>query len=346
LNDKGTYSGHEMNISAVIPTCNRKSNLLALLKNLNDSTFPLHEVIIVDSGEEKLSAQEHSVFKNLQIQYLHSEKSVCIQRNLGINKASSQWIFICDDDIEVPIDYLQKLTSHISNEPLSGAVSGLVMQKEKSEWTSQYVERSAKTLLWKYFFQVGIWGKIECSANNFLMNRIKKYYTKKGNHLSKAGWPVLTNFSGKYFTTPVYGLGASLIKKEWLLSSPYDEVLDKHGIGDHYGVAAGFPEPGIHIITDAFVYHHQETTNRLQNPLQYYRRVLALDYFTGPGKNLHRIKKRWLIWSLLGNLTQIIFSMNSTMLKAAFKSFWIVTFGENPYRKAAKKNLKIVEPQL
>ena len=90
-----------MNISVVIPTCNRTSNLLALLKNLNDSTFHLYEVIIVDSGEERLPAQEYSDFKNLQIQHLYSEKSVCIQRNLGITKAISEWILLCDDDIEI-----------------------------------------------------------------------------------------------------------------------------------------------------------------------------------------------------------------------------------------------------
>jgi glycosyltransferase involved in cell wall biosynthesis len=335
-----------MNISVVIPTCNRKSNLLALLNNLNESTTSLQEVIIIDSGEENLSAVDCSVFRKLQIGYFHSEKSVCVQRNIGINKSSSDWIFICDDDIEVPVDYLEKLSLHISKHPEAGAVSGLVLQKENDEWTSQYIERSAKVLLWKYVFQLGIWGTIECPGNNFIMGKVKDHYKQKGNHISKAGWPVLTDFTSPYFITPVYGLGASLIKKEWLLNSPYDEVLDKNGIGDHYGVAGGFPGPGIHIVTDAFVYHHQEIKNRLLNPLQHYRRLLALDYFTGPGKSLHRIKKRWLIWSLFGNLIYTFFSMNSKMIKAAFKSFWIVSLGKNPYREASQKNLKTIEPQL
>ena len=335
-----------MKISVVIPTCDRKSNLLTLLRNLNDSTFPVHEVIVVDSGEEQLLTDDYSELKNITLQYLISEKSVCIQRNLGIHKASSPWIFLCDDDIEMPADYLQKLAGHIKQHPETGAISGLILQKEKDKWVSQYAERSVSKLFWKYFFHLGIWGPIECANNIFLIQKIKRHYQHKGNHLSKAGWPVLTNFSGEYFTTPVYGLGASLIKKEWLLNSPYDEVLDKHGIGDHYGVASGFPQQGIHIITGAFVYHHQETKNRLQNPLQYYRRVLALDYFRGPGKNLHRIKKRWLIWSLFGNLIYIFFSFNSIMIKAAFKSLWIVSLGKNPYWEGAQKNLKTIEPQL
>jgi len=228
--------------------------------------------------------------------------------------------------------------------PEAGAVSGSVLQKEKENWVAHYVERSAFKLFWKYFFQLGYWGTIEC-ADNLFTRRIKKNYQKKMNHLSKAGWPVLTNFSGRYFTTPVFGLGASVIKREWLLNSPYDEVLDPHGIGDHYGVAAGFPGP-IHVIPDAFVYHHQEKINRLENPVQYYRRVLALDYFTNKGKNLSYIKKRWLAWSLFGNFIQAVFSLNTIMFKATFKSLYMVSFGQNPYTKAAKKNLKIIEPKL
>lgn len=336
-----------MNISVVIPTCNRKSNLLALLKNLDDSTYPLYEAIIVDSGEEKLLAEDLFIFKNLQIQYLSSEKSVCIQRNIGINKASSSWVFLCDDDIEVPPDYLQKLTGHISGHPESGAVSGLVLQKEKDEWTSQYIEKSAKSLLWKHFFQLGIWGTITCLESNFIIKKINSYYKKKGNHLSKAGWPVLTDFSGKYFTTPVYGLGASLIKKEWLVNSPYDEVLDMHGIGDHYGVAVGFPAPGIHIVTDTFVYHHCEQINRLQAPLQYYRRMLALDYFIKIKKqSIPHVKKAVLLWSLLGNFIFFLFTKNKLMIKPAFKTFWRITFKKNPYIQGASSNKKVIEPVL
>jgi len=334
-----------MNISVVIPTCNRKSNLLALLKNLNDSTYPLYEIIVVDSGEENL-LPEDLIFRKLEIQYLRTEKSVCIQRNTGIRKAKSQWIFLCDDDIEMPADYLQKLIDHITDHAEVGAVSGAVLQKENNEWKSQYVEKSGIVLMLKYIFQLGIWGTIECSDKNIFTRGIKKYYKNKGNHLSKAGWPVLTDFSGKYFTTPVYGLGASLIKKEWLINSPYEEALDRHGIGDHYGVAAGFPVQCIHVVTDAVVYHHQDTKNRLQKSLQYYRRALALDYFIKTKESLYKIKKRWLAWSLFGNFIYIIFTANFRMIYAAFKILLIVSFGKNSYYTTAKKNLKIAEPQL
>jgi glycosyltransferase involved in cell wall biosynthesis len=332
-----------MQISVVIPTCNRKARLLSLLQDLNHSSYPIQEVIVVDSGDDQLSVSECASFNNLHLQYVRSEKSVCFQRNTGIQKAASEWILLCDDDIEIGNDYLEKLTAHIISNPEAGAVSGLWLQKEKGEWTATYPECSSLRLIWKFLFQLSIWGEIKCSSNNFLLKRINQHYKKKGNHISKAGWPVITNFSGEYFTVPVYSLGASIVKKEWLLQSPFDEVLDRYGIGDNYGVIAGFPSAIIHVINSAFVYHHQETVNRLQKPLQYYRRVLALDYFITSKKKLEGIKRRWLLWSLTGNLFDFIFSGNRMMIRPALKSIWKIATGSNPYFEATKQARKVEE---
>ena len=116
----------DLTVSVVIPTCNRKERLLRLLKNLSNLNYPLHEIIIVDSGEDRVTIEDFKIDNKICIKYLVSEKSVCIQRNSGINEATGEWIFLCDDDIEVPLDYLQKLFNHIHHHPEAGAVSGLV----------------------------------------------------------------------------------------------------------------------------------------------------------------------------------------------------------------------------
>jgi glycosyltransferase involved in cell wall biosynthesis len=333
-----------MDISVVIPTCNRKRRLLSVLGNLNSSSYPISEVIIVDSGEDKLLADEYATF-NLKIVYLTSEKSVCVQRNIGIGNATAEWVFVCDDDIEAPSDYLEKLTAHIKTHNEAGAVSGLVFQKEGTSWQAEYPVNKATQLLWNFIFQLSIWGEIDNSLNKSLLKKISRYYQRKGNHISKAGWPVITDFSNDYFISPVYGLGASLVRKTWLINSPYDEVLDRHGIGDNYGVAAGFPS-GIHVLNTAFVYHHQEPGNRLQRSLQYYRRTLALDYFRKTKKSLTHIKKFWLLWSLTGNLLAFIFARDGAMVDATLKSILKIFLGTNPYYKAAKKKERVVEPVL
>lgn len=335
-----------MQISVVIPTVDRKMRLLSLLENLDRSTYPIQEVIIVDAGNDRLIPTEYSTFKNFPIYYISSERSVCIQRNTGIKQAKSEWIFLCDDDIEIPNDYLQKLSIHINNHSDIGAISGIWLQKNGNSWTANYPETSAKQLLWKYIFRLSIWGSINCSANNFVIRKIKHYYQHKGNHITKAGWPVITDLSSDHFFTPVYSLGGSVVKREWLINSPFDEVLDRHGIGENYGVLAGFPTAGIHVLSTTCVYHQHETTNRLIHPLQYYRRVLALDYFIQTKKNLKNIKRRSLLWSLLGNMISFNLSGNKSMMKAGFRSMWDVLWNKNPYLKAAKNNRKIIEPIL
>ena len=334
-----------MQVSAVIPTCNRKKRLLFLLDCLNRSEHNLCEVTIVDSGEDHLMESEISSFLNLHIEYLLSEKSVCIQRNIGIKAAKSEWILLCDDDIEVPADYLKKLVKHIQLQQQLVAVSGLFLQKERNEWTAKYSITSSAFLLWQYIFKLSIWGEINC-ANNIITKPIKKYYRRKGNHISKAGWPVITNFSGDYFTTPLYSLGAALIQRSWLINSPFDEALDPYGIGEHYGVIADFPSQQIHVLNNAFVYHHHEEANRLQKSLQYYRRVLALDYFRQIKKQLKHIKKIWLLWSLFGNLLVFTFKKNSIMMKANYKAMRAIFLNKNPYYKAHQHSKKIVQPDF
>jgi glycosyltransferase involved in cell wall biosynthesis len=335
-----------MYISVVIPTCERKERLLSLLHNLDRCSCRFDEVIIVDSGTDRLLPADYSVFTNLSVKYILSERSVCIQRNTGIRMASSPWIFLCDDDIEILPDYLQVLIDHSKRHPEAGAVSGLWLEKQKNEWKATHPVYSGWGLLWKYVFQLGIWGEINCKSTNIVTKGIKEYYKRKGNHLSKGGWPVNTDFAGDHVICPVYSLGASLVKREWLISSQYDEVLDRHGIGDNYGVAAGFPVPGIHIVTKVSVYHHQEPVNRLKKSLQYYRRILALDYFIRTMPSLKHIKRYRLAWSLMGNLVGFLGAGDTVMVKATFKGMTKILFNRNPYFEASKNKKKITEPVL
>ena len=333
-------------ISVVIPTCDRKTRLLSLLRDLDCSTYPPDEVIIVDSGNDRLSTDDFFVFSTLNIQYVAAERSVCIQRNAGITLARFPWIFLCDDDMELPADYLQRLVEHIHRYPEAGAVSGVWLQKENNEWRATYPVHSARELIWKFVFQLGIWGEIDCTSNSGLVKKIKDYYIRKGNHLSKAGWPVNIDFTGEYVVCPVYSLGASLVKRQWLLKSPYDEVLDAHGIGDNYGVAVDFPVPGIRVINNIFVRHHKEPSNRLHESLQYYRRTLALDYFIKCKPVLKHISRRWIIWSLFGSLLMFLYAGNYSMMRGALKSLRKITFNRNPYYLASRQKKKITEPLL
>lgn len=319
--------------------------MLALLRSLRRSSHPLLEVIIVDSGEDRLLPADYAIFENLDIKYIGSEKSVCIQRNEGIRRATGEWIFLCDDDMELPSDYIQKLSDHAIAHPEAGAISGRVLQRAEETWTATYPVTSSFQLVWKFVFQLGIWGEINCRSTNRVTRKITAYYKRKGNHISKAGWPVLTDFSGDFSIIPLYTLGASLIKRVWLLRYPYDEVLDRYGIGDNYGVAMDLPA-SIHLVHNAFVYHHQEPANRLKTSLQYCRRTLALDYFMQTKERLHHTKRSWLLWSLTGNLVTFLLARDRGRIHASLRCMQLIAFGKNPYSQAAKNKQRVIEPQL
>ncbi|HVX48907.1 MAG TPA: glycosyltransferase family A protein, partial [Chitinophagaceae bacterium] len=162
-----------MQVSVVVPTYNRRQRLLLLLGNLNDSVHPVEEVIIVDAGNDMLLPADLSAFPNLAIVYLLSRPSVCVQRNTGIKAARYPWIFICDDDIEVPADYLAKLSAHIEKYPRAGAVTGMILQQANGKWLDRYNIVSVKQLFARYIFGLGIWGNITCNSNNYFVRKIK-----------------------------------------------------------------------------------------------------------------------------------------------------------------------------
>jgi len=122
--------------------------------------------------------------------------------------------------------------------------------------------------------------------------------------------------------------------------------LDSHGIGDNYGVAINFPPNSIHVLNNTFVFHHREPLNRLQKPLQYFRRSLALDYFIRTNKNLRHVKKICLLWSLKGNLLAFILAGDRKMIRAGFKTLLAVAFKKNPYLKRSFSLKKIAEPEF
>ena len=133
-----------LDISVVIPTCNRRERVLAQLRRLGESTHPLREVLVVDSSDEKLAPAIRRRSRRCPSATSRRAKSVCIQRNIGIGAASSPWILLLDDDNELPPDYLARLAAHLAAHPEAGAVSGLVLEG----WTAPGRRSSPRLRTW------------------------------------------------------------------------------------------------------------------------------------------------------------------------------------------------------
>jgi len=334
-----------MKISVVIPTRNRPDFMERVLTSLHGQTRKPDEIVVIDSSDDTTYKNKLiEKYSGIPLTWLSSAPSVCIQRNLGIRAATGDWIFLCDDDIELCSDYLEKLDEHVQRNPSCGALAGVLLQQEGTDWVSSYPVKKYRDLLWRTIFQLPIWGELENIASGPLLGVIKRFYHKRGNARTLAGWPLITQWKEPYFQTKIYSLGADVVKKQWLLNSPYDEVLDPSGIGDNYGVAMGFPgEHPIHVVTSVVAYHHRAIQNRLERPLAYYRRILALHYFL---KKENSISIAWFLWSLVGNTGYALFSGNWKMVSTTLRAMGLVIVNKNPYWLGYKRNAKVVQPTL
>ena len=338
-----------MDISVVIPTRNRPGRVRNALSSLAQQTLPPAEVIVVDASDEgmydaKALANE---FQTLPLTWLSSAPSVCIQRNRGIEAAKSDWIFLCDDDIELPKDHFQHLANHVEKHPGCGAVGGKWRQLESGVWVEHYPPRRFSTALYGFVFQLSVWGPIDgVKTNRFtrpLLTWMKEWYRKRGNRESLAGWPLITQWQRPCFTTRFCSLGAVLIRREFLLSSPYDPVLDPGGIGDNYGVALGLPS-GIDVIDITYVLHHREQDNRVDRKIAYYRRILAMHYFVRARFTNATITTIWLCWSIIGLSLSQLGRLDTYMLKLSMKAFFKIVTGRNPYVIAKNEGRVVISP--
>jgi glycosyltransferase involved in cell wall biosynthesis len=89
-----------MRISAIIPTRNRVPELRRVLECFRKQSRRVDKIIIVDSSDESTSiVQLINEFIDLPMHVEYTIPSVCIQRNEGIKMTSSDFIFLCDDDM-------------------------------------------------------------------------------------------------------------------------------------------------------------------------------------------------------------------------------------------------------
>jgi glycosyltransferase involved in cell wall biosynthesis len=299
------------------------------------------EVIVVDASDVPFDADRSNVARSLELRVLRSAAHVCRQRNRGVQESRGAYVLLCDDDLSIPPDYVRRLVERLGSDA-AGAATGAIRERLSADgYAESFAPPSVRYLLFAFFFQLTVWGDVEGVGSgrwsSVLLEPVKRWYRRRGNSWSLAGWPLVTQTRGELLYTAIYGLGASLVRREWLLASPFDEGLGAHGIGDNYGVALGFPHtPGIVVLTDLEVLHHRAEEGRLASDAAYLERILALHYFMRRDRRFGWWNRVWLVWSLVGNAAHFLLRRNWSFLRRTLRAVALIATGRSPMLRARR----------
>lgn len=304
------------NVTVVIPTRNRLESLKRTLVSLNNQSVLAKEVIVVDSSDNNIFEEDlNGSYNSSRLFVIHSKPSVCLQRNIGIEKSKSEFILLCDDDMELPENYIESLIKYLNENKDVNIVSGLVVEKRNEEW--KYSERKISffKLLVYHVFGLSIWTELKMKdfSSNKLVQKFVKFYLGKGNRIAKSGWPIVINYDWPIFRTPIYSLMCAVIRSEIIKKSPYDEAFYENGIGDNYDVLMSMNSE-VAVLSTLKVKHYKAPINRVKNEEAYYYRVSALHYILLKFKRFGIGNLAFFVWSIFGNSMLFLFNGKFKML--------------------------------
>lgn len=101
-------------VSIIIPVYNMENYLRQCLDSVVGQTYPNVEVLIIDDGSTDLSSlicDEYDEKFDFVTVYHKINEGLCSARNLGLKKASGDWILFVDSDDWCSKDYVQNLMS-------------------------------------------------------------------------------------------------------------------------------------------------------------------------------------------------------------------------------------------
>ena len=105
-----------MKISVIIPVYNSSKFIYKSIESVLDQTFLPHEIIVIDDGSTDNTAEIVSSYKDIVL-FKQSNKGPSAARNLGMDKATGNWIAFLDADDIWGNNKLQLQKNIIDNYP-------------------------------------------------------------------------------------------------------------------------------------------------------------------------------------------------------------------------------------
>jgi cellulose synthase/poly-beta-1,6-N-acetylglucosamine synthase-like glycosyltransferase len=114
-----------MKITAIIPTLNEEEFIEECLINLKNQSYPIDEIILIDSGSEDRTVEIASKYVD---KILFGMKNIGYNREIGRLNAKNELIFSTDGDTIVPENWIEKAIKYF-DDPDVVAVTGSIMPR-------------------------------------------------------------------------------------------------------------------------------------------------------------------------------------------------------------------------
>ncbi len=86
-------------VSVIIPVYNRKERIVECVESVLAQSVPAHEIIVVDDGSTDGTPEALKVFgDSIKVITLDENRGVSCARNVGVKKATGEWIAFLDSD--------------------------------------------------------------------------------------------------------------------------------------------------------------------------------------------------------------------------------------------------------
>lgn len=131
-----TVGKHREKISYIIPTHNRKNDLIEHIRSVRKSSYKNIEIIVVDNASIDGTTQAvEKLFPDVKVIKSKVNLSAAGGRNLGMKNVSkkSSYFLLMDDDVVIEPDTITKLYEAISDRSEYAAATGKVLYYEKPE---------------------------------------------------------------------------------------------------------------------------------------------------------------------------------------------------------------------
>ena len=223
----------------IIPTKNRIKELIKTLNYLNINSFFFKKIIIVDSSsfETKEEIKKKILNYKLNIRFVDSMPSTCIQRNVGLNfLEKEEYIMFLDDDNIFFEDAFYKMQTFLkTHKNFAGVAFNQIYN-------------------YKYTF-------LDKLKKNFIFNKIGIYSSKNGG-VSKSGWQSrFVNFD-KNLIVEWLPTRAVIYRSSEIRKIRFNENLGVYGYLEDLDFSLELKKRGNLMVCSGAKYTHDQSINR------------------------------------------------------------------------------------